>query len=61
MRLYRSPRKETESYYGALASTTATAAKTSVLKCIPVFQSLSRLFQFAENGKCWRISLESIS
>ena len=41
---------------------TATAAKTSVLKWIPVFfQSLSRLFQFAENGKCRRISLELIS
>ena len=25
------------------------------------FQSLSRLFQFAENGKCRRISLELIS
>ena len=27
----------------------------------PFFQSLSRLFQFAENGKCRRISLELIS
>ena len=44
-----------------LASTTATAVKTSLLKWIPVFQTLSRLFQFAENGKCRRISLELIS
>ena len=28
---------------------------------VPFFQSLWRLFQFAENGKCTRISLELIS
>ena len=44
-----------------LASTTATAVKTSLLKWIPVFQTLSRLFQFAVNGKCRQISLELIS
>ena len=36
------------------------AAKTSLLKRIALFQTLSRLFQFAENVKCRRISLELI-
>ena len=54
-------RLRSESNPGALTSTTATAVKTSVLKRIPFFQTLSRLFQFAENGKCRRISLELIS
>ena len=30
--------------------------RTSLLKLIRVFQTLSRLFQFAENVKCGRIS-----
>ena len=41
---------------GALASTTA--EKTSLLTEFTVFQTLSRLFQFAENFKCRQISLE---
>ena len=47
-------------YYGVLA---ATAAKTSLIKWIGdfFFQTLSRLFQFAENFKCRQISLELIS
>ena len=36
------------------------AAKTSLLKWIALYQTLSRLFQFAENVKCRRISLELI-
>ena len=47
--------------WGALASTTATAAKTSLLQCIRVFSNFSRLFQIAENVKCRRISFELIS
>ena len=47
---------------GALQSTTATAAKTSLLKWIGVFfQTSSRLFLFAENVKCRWISGELIS
>ena len=49
------------SLWGALASTTATEAKPSFLKRIRFIQTLSRLFQFAENVKCRRISLEWIS
>ena len=48
-------------YKGALASTTTTAAKPLVRSRLPALVlSLSRLFQFAENGKCRRISLELI-
>ena len=39
-----------------LASTTATAANTSLLKWIHVFQIFSRLFQIVENVKCRRMS-----
>ena len=39
----------------------ATAVKTPLLKWIIVFQTLSRLFQFAENVYCGLISLELIS
>ena len=42
-------------------STMATAAKTPLLKWLAFFQTLSRLFQFTENVKCGRISLELIS
>ena len=45
----------------AFATTTMTAAETSLLKLIRVFQTLSRLFEFVENVKCRRISLELIS
>ena len=37
------------------------AAKTTALKWIPVFSIFVGLFQFAENGKYRRISLELIS
>ena len=47
--------------WGVLASTTATAAETSLLKWIRVFSNFSRLLQFAENVKCRRISLGLIS
>ena len=46
---------------GALASTMATATKTPLLKWLAFFQTLSRLFQFTENVKCGRVSLELIS
>ena len=46
---------------GALASTMATATKTPLLKWLAFFQTLSRLFQFTENVKCERVSLELIS
>ena len=42
-------------------STMATAAKTPLLKWLAFFQTLSRLFQFTENVKCGRVSLELIS
>ena len=44
-----------------LAWTTATAAKTSLLQWISVFQTWSSLFQFAENIQYRQISLELIS
>ena len=50
----------TQTFHPPLSST-ATAAKTSLLKWIGVFQTLCHLFQFAENVKCRRISLEFIS
>ena len=53
-------RRRPNPYKGVLASTTATAAKTSLLKWISVFQTLSRLFQFTENVECRRISLPFI-
>ena len=38
-----------------------TCSENVSFKWIPLFQSLSCLLQFAENGKCRRISLEMIS